>query len=124
MKSNSYAHRQATRRADAKFSAMRAKKQPTLDDDDENGDDNAHKTYTANKCAGRAGPYCVAMSKELDPLANSQRAGLTVIVTVHWQTNPNGTHRGVALKRTGKNHMMLNYCPWCGANIAPERVKK
>lgn len=96
----------------------RAKKAPTLDERRDAQGDDAHRVVTAETCNGHAGPYCKLLASALHDEVNCRRAGLTVMYTVHWKTNPNGNHIGVALKLPGRDALLaLDYCPWCGANI-------
>lgn len=80
--------------------------------------DDAHKTVTAKRCNGHAGPYCTLLSEFLDPEVNAQKKGLVAVVSVHRVWLPNGWHCGVGYRQKKMGTVtMLEFCPWCGANI-------
>jgi len=80
--------------------------------------DDAHKTVTAAHCNGHAGPYCTLLAKFLDPEVNAQKKGLVAVVSVHRVWLPNGWHCGVGYRQKKMGTVtMLEFCPWCGANI-------
>lgn len=67
------------------------------------------------RCKGASGPWCWMMAWRLNE-ANSRRAGLTPLVV----TNQLLEHRTVAVVHKMSrvdNGLVLNFCPWCGADI-------
>lgn len=78
----------------------------------------------AAKCAGHAGPYCVALTGQLSD-ENSRQPGLFVVRVVSLTSDAERVV-GVALRgnRDRGNHgVMLNVCPFCAANIEPQEKR-
>lgn len=79
----------------------------------------------AEKCKGPGGPFCEAMEKHLQPMANSG-PGLSLLTMMNLETGESfvkGIYvtrgRGVSGPKASKGAAMLNYCPFCGAHISP-----
>lgn len=71
------------------------------------------------KCEGPAGPYCKTLS---DRFADG-RTGLSVFAVTSIRTRVRRVV-GVVHRLDAKDvGLMLNRCPWCGANIEPEEKK-
>lgn len=69
--------------------------------------------------------FCPAMVRYLEPEPNGHTTGISTVQICNLRT---GDFRvgGVVYKRTprtGKQGVMLNYCPWCGERVLwlPER---
>lgn len=70
-------------------------------------------------CAGPEGPFCPTLDRRVAALVNERRAGLVIIEVTSFKT---GEHRVVGVAHKTKPSdvgLMLNHCPWCGADIAP-----
>lgn len=61
------------------------------------------------------------MDKALEPEANARRKGLSVLMLTH-RTTGKARLVGVAFKKNSADRgVMLNSCPWCGAEILWEK---
>lgn len=76
------------------------------------------------RCAGPDGPYCGLLDQRLEAFANASRKGL-VLVQFSRFTDDGVTTRnvGIAHKEGPRDGgLMLNFCPWCGADIRPKEA--
>ena len=70
------------------------------------------------KCEGREGPYCSLLSERLHE-PNARKAGLSVLRVTSTRTGKS-RNIGVCFRTKASDRgMMLNLCPWCGADIKP-----
>lgn len=75
------------------------------------------------KCAGPDGPWCPSLDGRLQDV-NARTRGLAALELTTFST---GAKRVVGVYyRTGAKDpgLLLNFCPWCGADIQPREAKQ
>ena len=80
-------------------------------------EDDAHRTFIAERCKGNEGPFCGPLASVLHVEVNSRRSGLTAMVADFPKKGLDGQYFGVSLVLRKGPTFALNFCPWCGADI-------